>query len=287
MPVIRRALNVGWDNVVNFNNSHPITTLQVAAGAGLYFAYATGIVGESVLFHPANFGLTNAYSGVTSSLFLGLGLFDSLRRGYSLVTYGGSVEQILDGPGDIVRGGNVANPGSSRIGPDGQRKPIWAWLLGSRYFKVQAVTIGAIVVAELLLSPGPLVYRGRRMYTPYSLAPVLEYASMFLYSFLAPPASTVSFMGLTPQLPTIAVPWLYCATGVFVSLRECLVGMVASLVAAKFVGLKRANGEDIHVWYVKEIRYWGKMVLDFVKAAGGSSGGSQRSFGAGRRLGDD
>lgn len=286
LPVIRHAMVVGYDSAVNFFNSHPVTAIQVGIGAALYATTAVGLLsGDSVLFHPANFGLSNAHTGVTASLFLGLGLFDSIRRAYSIISYGGQAESILDGPGDVVRGGRVIHNGSSRVGADGSPKSLLSWILGSRYFKVLGVTVAAIVGSELLLNPGPLVYRGKKMYTPYSLAPALEYASMFLYSFVAPPAATVSIISVLPNIPVIALPWLYCATSVFVSLRECLIGMFAALAAAKVVGLRRSNGEEIYSWYIKELQYWGNLAMDLFKSASAGNGGSSFS-GAGRRLGD-
>ncbi|KAI9007691.1 hypothetical protein DFJ74DRAFT_367825 [Hyaloraphidium curvatum] len=285
LPVARRFLLTGWDTALTFASSAPVTATQLVVGAALTVALGVGLARErSVLFHPALFGPSTLLTPLSAALALGTGLFEAGRRGYNLVVYGGEVERMLGGPGDVWRDGRVVEEGPARLGPDGQRRPFLEWLLSSRYLRLQAAALACVVGFELLTSPSTVLRGGSPR--PYALSSALEYSAMFLFSFLAPPASTVSFLGVLPSMPTIAIPYLYCASGFFGDIRGMLAGLAGALAAAKFAGLKRGNGEDVVTWYKGEIEYWSRTAMELV---GGDKrpgiGGGPSFGGAGRRLG--
>lgn len=277
LPVIQSLLVRAHAIAKSFAVSHPVTATQIGLGAGLYLARFLGLAGDSVLFHPASYGPSNLLSGPAAALILGLGLFESVRRAYALVSYGGRCEQILDGA-------EAARPRMPGSFPE-QAKGLVDRLRGSTYLKLQSLTIVAIIAAEMAFSPSATLFRRS---PAYPLSPILEYATMFHFSFLAPAHGTVTFVEPLPPLPAILLPWAYCATSFFTSIRECLVGMGAALVAAKLLGLKRSDGQPIVEWYAKELQYWAKVGTDLVTASlRAANGNNSGGFGGrGRRLGD-
>ncbi|EGF79302.1 hypothetical protein BATDEDRAFT_89933 [Batrachochytrium dendrobatidis JAM81] len=267
--------------------SAPLTTLQIICGIGLHAVTLFGILpSANLLFHPRLIMPPHGqvYRIPSSFLVLGLTTYDVLQRAIGLAfwqapfeqsmpTYQGSSRPWIPSSSSASTnetpsakpypaGTSKSSPASRPVMPEHsagsmvKKSPAWASLLAyiqhinPKFLQTQLISAGIIVTIELLLAQNSHSRQvGNYLHLfPYTLYPTLEHSMRWLWAMTAHDRESIPIMGVV-RLEPVMIPLVMCAMGGFSSITATVKGLLAAIVAAKILDIRRWNGEPAVDWF--------------------------------------
>ncbi|OAJ42638.1 hypothetical protein BDEG_26067 [Batrachochytrium dendrobatidis JEL423] len=233
--------------------SAPLTTLQIICGIGLHAVTLFGILpSANLLFHPRLIMPPHGqvYRIPSSFLVLGLTTYDVLQRAIGLAfwqapfeqsmpTYQGSSRPWIPSSSSASTnetpsakpypaGTSKSSPASRPVMPEHsagsmvKKSPAWASLLA--YIQ----HINPKFLQTQLISA--------------------EHSMRWLWAMTAHDRESIPIMGVV-RLEPVMIPLVMCAMGGFSSITATVKGLLAAIVAAKILDIRRWNGEPAVDWF--------------------------------------